>query len=226
MAKKAPFPLVIACILTTAACAEDRRALPFAPPGNGGPGGQSVGVGSGGSGIVGWQDAAPTGDPSGGCQGGTTSEGGMPADGGDASAFDAENAEASDGGTLEALLDCVRAIDSTHYEALFGYQNDGARRRIPIGFGNWFSPGDEGRGQPEVFLPGRMPGVFAVRFDGTPLIWTLAGQAVTASDLPTTTPRVRGGPKRAGGEVHSDAGVLVAGNDVRHASQRPLPSDS
>jgi hypothetical protein len=66
--------------------------------------------------------------------------------------------------------------------AHFGYNNpvQGADM-IPIGPNNGFPPPPENRGQPTNFLPGRRTDVFRVDFDGSPLVWTVSGQSVTAS---------------------------------------------
>jgi hypothetical protein len=93
---------------------------------------------------------------------------------------------------LNPTLTCVRPVSAGVFEALFGYTSPGPNREdIPIGAGNGFSPAPLGRGQPSIFFPHTLDGVFAVRFDGSPLTWTLAGHKVTAQSsspaCPTTT---------------------------------------
>jgi hypothetical protein len=65
-------------------------------------------------------------------------------------------------------LECVTQIDSTRFDALFGYDSvAGGVVTIPAGPHNGFSPGLAARGQPEFFRPGSHPEAFAIRFDGS-----------------------------------------------------------
>jgi hypothetical protein len=84
-------------------------------------------------------------------------------------------------GPVTPILECVEAADGG-VRAHFGYDNpDQGADMIPIGSDNGFSPLPMNRGQPTLFLPGRRRDVFQVDFDGFPLVWTVAGQSVTAS---------------------------------------------
>jgi hypothetical protein len=66
--------------------------------------------------------------------------------------------------------------------AHFGYDNPvRGEDTIPIGPDNSFSPAPENRGQTTHFLPHLQTNVFQVDFDGSPLVWTVTGQSVTAS---------------------------------------------
>jgi hypothetical protein len=93
---------------------------------------------------------------------------------------------------LAPTLTCVRQVSAGVFEALFGYTSPGPNREdIPIGVDNGFSPAPVGRGQPSIFFPHTYDATFAVRFNGSPLTWTLAGHKVTAQSsspaCPTTT---------------------------------------
>jgi Ca2+-binding RTX toxin-like protein len=79
------------------------------------------------------------------------------------------------------VLVCVSRVDDTHFDALFGYDNKAGPAKLQVGEDNGFSPGAAGRGQVVEFNAGSVAAAFGVRFDGTPLTWTLAGQTVTAS---------------------------------------------
>jgi hypothetical protein len=82
----------------------------------------------------------------------------------------------------EPRLECVTQIDAARFDALLGYDLDaGSVVTIPAGPHNGFSPGQAARGQPEFFRPGSHPEAFAIRFDGSELVWSLAGQTVTVS---------------------------------------------
>jgi hypothetical protein len=122
---------------------------------------------------------------------------------------------------IAPILECVSPLDATHFEARFGYQNTSTTKaEIPIGPDNQFSPGDRARGQPEDFDPGTMQAAFAVRFDGNPLTWSLAGHSVTASSTspacPTTncSPGCAEGQRCVGGACTTDCGDgLCAGEE-------------
>ncbi len=83
---------------------------------------------------------------------------------------------------------CVKNLGGGSYLARFGYDNavrfEGTA--VPIGFGNYFTPGSPNRGQPNFFVPGQLiattnAGTFDVPFDGTNLTWALGGQSVSAN---------------------------------------------
>jgi uncharacterized repeat protein (TIGR01451 family) len=76
---------------------------------------------------------------------------------------------------IGVFVACVENHGST-YDAVFGYENENAEDvTIPVSIANGFSPGKEDRGQPEVFVPGRVREAFTVT--GIPasqeLTWTL-----------------------------------------------------
>ena len=50
-------------------------------------------------------------------------------------------------------------------------------------FANTFTPSPGGRGQPQVFTPGRQRAQFVVPFDGKPLTWTVNGRPATATAM-------------------------------------------
>jgi uncharacterized repeat protein (TIGR01451 family) len=55
---------------------------------------------------------------------------------------------------IGVFVTCVLDHGAT-YDAVFGYESENAETEtIPIGDGNFFSPGDQNRGQPETFAPG------------------------------------------------------------------------
>jgi hypothetical protein len=77
-------------------------------------------------------------------------------------------------------IDCV---DFTNGIAFFGYHNnDNILRSLDVGKFNAFSPAPADRAQPSAFAAGVQVKAFQVPFSGTPLIWTLNGQSVTASN--------------------------------------------
>jgi Domain of unknown function DUF11/Prealbumin-like fold domain len=84
---------------------------------------------------------------------------------------------------LSPVLECVVFQSGVPSSAVWGYRFDNAYAvRVPIGKGNGFSPGAVDRGQPEVFAAGRVVGAFETPLDGpAALVWTLAGNAATAS---------------------------------------------
>jgi hypothetical protein len=80
------------------------------------------------------------------------------------------------GRRLEARLDCVDQVSSRSFVAHFGYRNrSGDAQTVGVGQRNRFGPGRADRGQPTKFEPGAHTDVFRVAFDGSPLIWKLAG---------------------------------------------------
>jgi hypothetical protein len=90
---------------------------------------------------------------------------------------------------IAPTLTCVRQVTTGVFEALFGYTSPGPTRQdIPIGPDNGFSPAPVGRGQPFTFFPHTYDAVFAVRFNGAPLTWTLAGRKVTAQSTSPACP--------------------------------------
>ncbi|MGN6870624.1 MAG: hypothetical protein ACTHMY_19710 [Solirubrobacteraceae bacterium] len=76
---------------------------------------------------------------------------------------------------IGVFVTCVLNHGAT-YDAVFGYESENAEAEtIPVGEGNFFSPGDQDRGQPATFTPGTNEEAVVVR--GIPssehLTWTL-----------------------------------------------------
>ncbi len=87
---------------------------------------------------------------------------------------------------VRPILECVTNNGSGKYSAYFGYLNENPiGALIPVGANNAFSPGQQSRGQPTTFEPGRTlywpEAAFKVDFNGSNLTWTLNGQTVIAS---------------------------------------------
>jgi uncharacterized repeat protein (TIGR01451 family) len=85
---------------------------------------------------------------------------------------------------IGVFVTCVVDHGAT-YDAVFGYESENVdTETIPVGDGNFFSPGAKNRGQPETFAPGRNEEAAIVR--GIPssehLTWTLVW-----TDIRTTT---------------------------------------
>jgi hypothetical protein len=126
-------------------------------------------------------------------------------------------------------LVCVNNKGSGQYEALFGYNNaGGALTHVPVGPNNQISPGPAGQGQVEDFLPIKVPGAFAVVFNGSPLTWTLAGgSAVASAQTPacatsSCSPACLQGEQCVGGRCVTECGDgLCAGDE----SCNTCPSD-
>jgi serine protease AprX len=88
---------------------------------------------------------------------------------------------------VRPILECVTDNGSGKYTAYFGYTNENPiGASIPIGVGNAFSPGQQSRGQPTTFEPGRTlywpEAAFKVDFSSNSLTWTLNGQTAIASN--------------------------------------------
>jgi len=82
--------------------------------------------------------------------------------------------------TIVPILECVQRNANNTYTARFGYGNQtGAAVTIPVGANNYFTPGNQNRGQTTVFQPGRVTNAFSVTFSkgkGSNLaIWFLRG---------------------------------------------------
>lgn len=81
--------------------------------------------------------------------------------------------------TVAPLLNCVMKNANGTYTAKFGYDNTtGAAVTIPVGANNYFTPGNQNRGQVTTFQPGRVNNAFSVTFNanGSNLsIWFLKG---------------------------------------------------
>ncbi len=69
-----------------------------------------------------------------------------------------------------------RHDDSPSYVAYFGYKNENGKLvSISIGADNKFSPSPDNQSQPDKFEPGQQHFVFAVKFNGSNLTWSLKG---------------------------------------------------
>jgi hypothetical protein len=93
-------------------------------------------------------------------------------------------------GDVVPVAECVVPQANGSYKAVFGYFSSSLTGNIsiPIGPGNTFDKAPIGRGQPQVFLPGRQRAQFVVPFDGKALAWVVNGRATTATAiLPTCT---------------------------------------
>jgi hypothetical protein len=90
---------------------------------------------------------------------------------------------------VHAVLSCVIENGPNDFEALFGYFNDSNRQvTLPVGPQNRFTPGAEGRGQVQRFFGARVEAAFAVKFNGTEIVWNLPGGAAAASSLSPRCP--------------------------------------
>ncbi|MGH9841961.1 MAG: putative Ig domain-containing protein [Blastocatellia bacterium] len=81
--------------------------------------------------------------------------------------------------TVVPILECVQHLPNGMYRAYFGYDNTtGAAVTIPVGVNNFFTPGNQNRGQTTLFQPGRVTNAFNVTFkaNGSNLaVWFLKG---------------------------------------------------
>ncbi len=77
---------------------------------------------------------------------------------------------------VQPILECVADNGDGSFTAHFGYLNEGgASVTIAIGPDNKFKPAPSDRGQPTVFLPGRVENAFSAVFRGRRLVWALRG---------------------------------------------------
>ena len=80
---------------------------------------------------------------------------------------------------IEVAFEGWEAMPDGTFNLHFGYHNENwvEMPNIPVGSNNFFSPGDEDRGQPTVFQPRRNRFVFTVNvpadFGDSELVWTL-----------------------------------------------------
>ena len=93
---------------------------------------------------------------------------------------------------VRPALECVLFKDGSPDVAYWGYLNTG-RDAVTVRAGtaqNSFTPAPAVRGQPDVFEPGRVAGVFQTPFQAgsTTLVWTLTGQTAAASRAPRLQP--------------------------------------
>jgi uncharacterized protein DUF11/prealbumin domain-containing protein len=88
---------------------------------------------------------------------------------------------------VRPIAECVAFDNGAPSVAYWGYKNDNDFPvELPVGNTNMFTPAPQDRGQPTVFEPGRLTGVFATSFGsaGT-LVWKLDGGTATASSQST-----------------------------------------
>ena len=85
--------------------------------------------------------------------------------------------------TLEPILECVVFRGGAPDTAVWGYSNPNAFPvSVDAGPTNGFTPAPIIRGQPTIFVPGRLVGAFQSPFSGAALLtWTLGRKTVTAS---------------------------------------------
>jgi hypothetical protein len=82
--------------------------------------------------------------------------------------------------TIVPILECVQRNANGTYTARFGYHNStGAAVTIPVGANNYFTPGNQNRGQTTVFQPGRVINAFSATFtkgaSNNLAVWYLRG---------------------------------------------------
>jgi hypothetical protein len=101
----------------------------------------------------------------------------------------AASAAAQGPDVVQPILTCVEPIEAPQFRlrAHFGYVSTySSEVTLPIGPGNFFSPGVINRGQPRVFLPGLHPRQFStdwvVSGSSTQITWFVAGATATAKN--------------------------------------------
>ncbi len=81
--------------------------------------------------------------------------------------------------TIVPILECVQRNQNGSWTARFGYLNQTSSAvTIPVSTNNYFTPGNQNRGQTTVFQPGRVTNAFSVTFNanGNNLaVWFLRG---------------------------------------------------
>jgi hypothetical protein len=82
--------------------------------------------------------------------------------------------------TVVPIVECVQRNANNTWTARFGYDNStGAAVTIPVGANNYFTPGNQNRGQTTVFQPGRVINAFSVTFtkgkSNNLAVWFLRG---------------------------------------------------
>jgi hypothetical protein len=83
---------------------------------------------------------------------------------------------------LSPTLECVRRNSSSSYTALWGYNNTGTGNvTVPVGSNNSLTPNPQNRGQTTKFQRGRVPISSGVTWNGSNLVWRLAGKTSTAN---------------------------------------------
>lgn len=84
--------------------------------------------------------------------------------------------------SVEPVVECIRDNGDGSYTAYFGYNNNNNESVfIPVSSHNKISPSPWDRGQPGVFLVGRVENVFTVDFNSGNIIWHLNNRIAKAS---------------------------------------------
>jgi hypothetical protein len=114
---------------------------------------------------------------------------------------------------LSPIFDCVRPRADGSYEAWFGYRAT-SNGGLTYGPANFFSPGNEGRGQPEWFAAGEHHLVTVAGFSGPSLGWSLAGNTAQATpDGPACPPCAVANCTAPGVSCAGDSCVIPCGDD-------------
>src|SRR5262249_40814311 len=83
---------------------------------------------------------------------------------------------------LIPILNCVEELPDGRFKAHFGYNNPNSNTvDIEVGRFTGFIPRPRDRGQPTSFLTGVHADVFAVTWNGSPLVWILTRNFAIAS---------------------------------------------
>ncbi|CAN5347509.1 hypothetical protein BH10ACI1_BH10ACI1_26550 [soil metagenome] len=79
--------------------------------------------------------------------------------------------------TVLPILECIQRNPNNSYTAHFGYENTtGEVVTIPVGANNFFTPGNQNRGQTTAFQTGRVTNAFEVTFNNrNPAVWFVRG---------------------------------------------------
>ncbi|MFW5748755.1 MAG: SpaA isopeptide-forming pilin-related protein, partial [Chloroflexota bacterium] len=121
---------------------------------------------------------------------------------------------------VSPVLECVIDNYDDTFTARFGYLNANDQSvDIPVGSDNRFT-GQQDRGQPTSFAPGRQVAVFSVDFDGSNLVWTLRGP-----DDRTRTATASANSTRCADQPPPPAGHLQVTKVVDWA-QAPVDTDT
>ena len=77
---------------------------------------------------------------------------------------------------IKPLVGCVEPAGTANRAAYFSYRNENARAwPVPVGDGNFVSPGAQSQGQPAWFESGTVSRAFSVPFTSGTIVWTLKG---------------------------------------------------
>ena len=103
-------------------------------------------------------------------------------------------------GLIEPLAECLVVSSGTNFTAVMGYNNpNDIEIALPIGPRNFFTPGNQDRGQPTQFFKGLNKGALLV--DGSALLeWKLPGKSAKVD----STTKSCGCPATAGAEIRAE----------------------